>query len=174
MQGIWSVAASLSCRSDAGCCGVHWTKVSRLSKAYRCDGTAGLALPSDAPARLANDIFLRNPVHSAQTGECFPLSRVSFASPIGHDQNNISPTCREMSDDHGVCMTMPLMKPSDNAIRCCFSALATLRVITRWLRVHVMSELNWHFGYLLALWSKVVATGVPFLFFVGKAGSQSL
>jgi hypothetical protein len=202
---------------DAGCCGGHWTKVSRLSKAYRCNGTAGMTLPSAAPTRLANKSAQPYPASSAVADQGSAQHSVNLHRSARHSQ----PTSDlHNNTDHGVCMAAtridspmgvasvngsPLSFPwrksislrdrhahakvqlHNGATRCAQAkAVKTASMVERlsmsgpiggWMNgvnVDVISKLNWHFGFHSVVLRRVVSFGVPFLFFVGKAGSESL
>ncbi|OLP45691.1 magnesium/cobalt transporter CorA [Rhizobium oryziradicis] len=87
-----------------------------MIRAYRCDGTVDVILPSDAPTRLADDILWVDLLYPDKTEEQLAETLLAMPLPTRDDLKDIEPSSRLYTDDHGVYMTASLIcKAESNA-----------------------------------------------------------
>ncbi|WP_429924615.1 magnesium transporter CorA family protein [Agrobacterium vitis] len=80
-----------------------------MIKAYRCDGTADMILPSDAPAVLDKDVLWLDLLNPDRTEEALAERLLGLPLPTRDDLKDIEPSSRLYMDDHGVYMTASLI-----------------------------------------------------------------
>ncbi|WP_420359933.1 magnesium transporter CorA family protein [Agrobacterium vitis] len=80
-----------------------------MIKAYRCDGTADMILPSDAPAVLDKDVLWLDLLNPDRTEEALAERLLGLPLPTRDDLKDIEPSSRLYMDDHGVYMTASLL-----------------------------------------------------------------
>lgn len=95
-----------NCAEETECCGGHGTKVSRLSKAFGCAGTASVVPPRKASTRLADDIlqaYLVHPVRSEGKAKLLPTTHFFRKQAPARD---LAVSWKFFRGNRGVCMTM--------------------------------------------------------------------
>jgi hypothetical protein len=176
-----------ACAEETECCGGHGTKVSRLSKAYGCDGTSHVVLFREAPMRVADTILkacVVQPVQSVGRQELLPLIR--FSDALVAVSHTTSPH-KVNRGNRGVCMTrsmlivaQPLYFAAQQSIYLARGArhVAMMSAVWMWsLLLTIMNEisfdvlsplnwpkLNWHSANLPVHVLTAVSAGAPFLF----------
>ncbi|MBB4006946.1 magnesium transporter CorA family protein [Allorhizobium taibaishanense] len=80
-----------------------------MIKAYRCDGTAELILPSEAPSLLDKDVLWLDLLSPDREEEALAERLLGLPLPTREDLKDIEPSSRLYMDDHGVYMTASLI-----------------------------------------------------------------
>ncbi|THF50915.1 magnesium/cobalt transporter CorA [Allorhizobium terrae] len=87
-----------------------------MIRAYRCDGTVDVILPSDAPTRLADDILWVDLLNPDKTEERLAETLLAMPLPTRDDLKDIEPSSRLYTDDHGVYMTASLICKAESNV----------------------------------------------------------
>ncbi|MGG7516439.1 magnesium transporter CorA family protein [Allorhizobium undicola] len=85
-----------------------------MIRAYRCDGTAELILPSAAPDKLDESILWIDLIQPDRTEERLMEGLLAMPLPTRDDLKDIEPSSRLYGDDHGVYMTASLICKADS------------------------------------------------------------